>query len=107
MCGWREWRPWICRVCKDLIAKSIGLYRRDDDACGGVPGTHLHGVTHAPVRSRVSVSVIADHCVIADALTKVVLAGDVAIAADVLAAFDAQACVHDPVLGWSRLERAA
>jgi FAD:protein FMN transferase len=74
---------------------------------GGVPGPHVHGVTREPVRSDATVSVVADRCVVADALTKVVLAGDAAVTTHALAAFTAEASVHDPVFGWTRLGRAA
>ena len=79
--------------------------RRDDDA--RLPAPHLHGVTRAAVDSATAVSVIADRCIIADALTKVVLAGDVAITHTTLAAFAARACVHDPASGWNIMDRAA
>ena len=68
---------------------------------------HLHGVTRAVVENAKTVSVIADRCIIADALTKVVLAGDAAIAHTTLAAFAARACVHDPASGWNIMDRAA
>lgn len=69
---------------------------------------HLHGVSRAVVRSDASVSVIARHCIVADALTKVVLAADAACGAQVvLGAFDAQAVVYDPAQGFHRLGRAA
>ena len=51
-------------------------------------------------------SVVAPECMIADALTKVVLSDSERIAA-VLAAFDARACVHDDAAGWRVIERAA
>ena len=79
--------------------------RHDDDA--QMPLPHLHGVTRAAVDSAKTISVIAERCMIADALTKVVLAGDAAIARTTLAAFAARACVHDPVLGWNIMDRAA
>jgi thiamine biosynthesis lipoprotein len=74
---------------------------------GGVAGAHEHGVTREPVRNAATVSVVADRCVVADALTKVVLAGDADIAAQTLAAFGAEASVHDADFGWTRLGRAA
>jgi thiamine biosynthesis lipoprotein len=74
---------------------------------GGAAGAHVHGVTLEPVRNAATASVVAERCVIADALTKVVLAGDAAAAAAALAAFGAEASVHDPVFGWTRLEQAA
>lgn len=73
----------------------------------GAIRAHLHGVTRAPVRGGASVAVIARHCMLADALTKVVLAADAACSARVLAAFHAHALVHDPAHGFQRLGRAA
>jgi FAD:protein FMN transferase len=74
---------------------------------GASGAAHVHGITREPARSATTVSVIADCCVVADALTKVVLAGDATVAADALAAFGAEASVHDPASGWTRLARAA
>ena len=67
---------------------------------------HLDGVSRALVSRFESASVVAPECMIADALTKVVL-GDCANVADVLAAFDASACVHDDADGWRTVGRAA
>ena len=67
---------------------------------------HLDGVTRAPVSQFKIASVVAPECMIADALTKVVLSDSERIAA-VLAAFDARACVHDDAAGWRVIERAA
>jgi thiamine biosynthesis lipoprotein len=52
------------------------------------------------------VSVLAPHCVIADALTKIVMARG-ANAADVLGRYGATALVHDPREGWRRLGAAS
>ena len=74
-------------------------------AAGGV---HIDGSTRLPVGRRRTVSVLASRCVLADALTKVVLAHNGGIAtSQVLAECDAQACVHDDAHGWQPLERAA
>ena len=72
-----------------------------------MPGPHVHGVTRAAVDGATSVSVIADCCVIADAMTKVVLAGDAAIARTTLTAFAARACAYDPAAGWNIMDCAA
>lgn len=72
-----------------------------------LPTPHLHGVTRTTVDSAKTVSVIAESCIIADALTKVVLAGDVAITCKTLATFAARNCVHDPASGWSIMDCAA
>lgn len=74
--------------------------------CGA--GAHVHGRTRAALADPLTVSVLAPRCVHADALTKVVLAGDEPRAiARLLRTFDAQACVHEHGRGWRRLERAA
>ncbi len=70
-------------------------------------GSHVHGVTREPIEARRTVSVVANDCLIADALTKVVLAGDVRITRIVLDAFDAQASVCDARSGWHTMEHAA
>ncbi len=67
---------------------------------------HLDGVSRAPVSRFKIASVVAPECMTADALTKVVLS-DCANVADVLAAFDARACVHDDADGWRVIGRAA
>ncbi len=67
---------------------------------------HLNGVSRASVPPSMTVSVVASQCMIADALTKIVLI-DSAKAVDLLTAFDARACVHDDVDGWRVIERAA
>jgi len=58
-------------------------------------GCHVSGQTHRAVNARITVSVLAARCVIADALTKVVLA-DEAAAAPLLRRFHAVAHVHHP-----------
>ncbi|HZP68190.1 MAG TPA: FAD:protein FMN transferase [Rudaea sp.] len=70
-------------------------------------GVHRHGATQAEVAPGLCASVAAARCVIADALTKVVLASDARTSARALAHFGAQAARHDPRSGWIRLENAA
>lgn len=84
------------------LASSAG-----DGRAGPKPRPHLHGVTRQALRGAASASVVADRCIIADALTKVVLAAPAALARRVLGTFGAEACVHDPVQGWQRLGQAA
>jgi thiamine biosynthesis lipoprotein len=67
-------------------------------------GSHVHGVTREPMDGARTVSVIAPNCMIADALTKVVLADPATL---LLAEFSAKACVHDAQSGWRTLDRAA
>lgn len=69
---------------------------------GGGAGPHFDGVTGAGVDPRHFVSVLCERCIIADALTKVVmtLAAD---ASPVLSAFHATAFIHTPESGWREL----
>jgi len=92
----------------ELVNAAVASSARDShDDEAHMPGPHVHGVTGAGAGGAASVSVIADRCVIADALTKVVLAGDDAITRATLATFAARACMHDPVSGWTIMDRAA
>jgi len=66
---------------------------------------HVSGQTRQAVDARATVSVLAGRCIIADALTKVVLA-DAAAAAPLLRRFRAAAHVHHPEYpgsGWRRV----
>lgn len=67
---------------------------------------HLHGASREPLAAGATVSVAASSCVVADALTKVVLAAG-ASACAALRAFEAQAWRHDVQSGWRALGRAA
>jgi len=62
-------------------------------------GPHLHGVKRCAVGANEFASVLAERCVIADALTKVALAAG-PDAAPILARFEAQAFLHDQRNGW-------
>ncbi len=67
---------------------------------------HLHGASRLAAEAEITVSVVAARCIVADALTKVVLAGG-DMAPSVLAAFGAQAWTHRIAHGWRKLDRAA
>jgi len=67
---------------------------------------HVDGRTRRPMALR-SVSVVAARCVVADALTKVVMAADDALALRALRHFGAQAGVYRKDCGWSLLGAAA
>jgi thiamine biosynthesis lipoprotein ApbE len=54
---------------------------------------HVDAITRTPMRAR-CVSVVADRCVVADALTKIVMS-DADIAAPLLDAWNAEALVFD------------
>lgn len=94
----------LVELANAAIASSARV-SHDDDA--RMRGSHVHGVTRAAVDGAMQVSVIADRCVIADALTKIVLAGDAAVTRQVLVTFGAKACVHDPASGWNLVDCAA
>jgi FAD:protein FMN transferase len=74
---------------------------------GGASGAHVHGRTRRAIGYGRVVSVVAARCVVADALTKVVLCGSDDIARRALKQFDAQACLHVAGRGWALLEAAA
>lgn len=83
------------------LASSTGIAHQPTGA-SKVPGPHIHGVYRRSIGSRSFVSVIARECVVADALTKVVLA--LGLRADtVLRRFGAAAFFYVEGRGWSRL----
>jgi thiamine biosynthesis lipoprotein len=65
-------------------------------------GPHFNGVTRKVLDPMDFVTVLAEECVAADALTKVVMSLR-ADAAPVLAAYSASALIHHPNSGWSEL----
>jgi len=65
-------------------------------------GVHLDGRSRRAVAARRSVSVVAPSCMIADALTKVVLV-DARTGTRLLRQFDATACLYDQQQGWRTL----
>jgi thiamine biosynthesis lipoprotein len=87
------------------LATSAGFAARRRNA-GQWRGAHVHGRARRPIGTASSASVVAEHCMIADALTKVVLAQGAA-SASVLARFGARACMHDPWRGWRFVGAAA
>jgi thiamine biosynthesis lipoprotein len=106
------------RVCGD-IAQRIDVRAADGrlhtaldlaegalaTSCSGT-GRHVHGASGQEIAAGVTVSVVAERAIVADALTKVVLA-DSALAAGVLEVFSAQAWRHDDRCGWQVLRMAA
>lgn len=68
---------------------------------GRIVGPHLDGRSGRGVGAHSFVSVIAEQCLVADALTKVVLARGMR-AKPVLTAFGATAYLHSPRFGWRR-----
>ncbi len=66
-------------------------------------GPHVDGVGRAPVSTDRFVCVLAEQCMIADALTKVVMVqGEKS--AELLREFGASAYIHDPGDGWQHVE---
>jgi thiamine biosynthesis lipoprotein len=68
----------------------------------GFRGAHVHGRQRGPMGTQSFVSVVADRCVVADALTKVVLAQGKR-SEDLLRSYGASAHLNRPGHGWCTL----
>jgi FAD:protein FMN transferase len=91
----------VLDIRSGALATSGGASRSH---AGGRVSCHVSGHTRQAVDERTTASVLAGRCVIADALTKVVLA-DEAAAAPLLRRFHAVAHIHHPDYpgsGWRR-----
>ena len=75
-------------------------------AMAGDSAAHLHGVNRRAIIGGITVSVVALDCMLADALTKIVLACDRACAG-LFEEFGADACLHDGRQGWRHVGIAA
>lgn len=95
----------VVAIANAALASSTGLTTRNRRH-GRWIGAHLHGRTKAPAGTFSSASVIADRCMIADALTKVVLA-EPALAQRMLAAYGTQMATHSARHGWRGFGLAA
>lgn len=95
----------VVAIANAALASSSGLTTRKRHH-GRWVGAHLQGRTRAPVGTFSSATVIAQRCMIADALTKVVLA-EPALAQRVLAAYGAQVATHSARHGWRGMGIAA
>lgn len=73
---------------------------------GRLVGPHLHGVLRSPAPTHRFVCVVAERCVVADALTKIVMA-EGRNSAEVLRRFEASAHLYDCQDGWEHLEAEA
>jgi FAD:protein FMN transferase len=93
-------------IADAALASSSGAVDRRRTPRGWV-GAHLDGRRGLPVGTFSSASVIAPTCMVADALTKVVLAASAPVARRVLAHFDAQAATHSARHGWRQWDAAA
>ena len=89
-----------------VVDVTDGAIASSTSAPPGSATQHWHGRDHGAVNGNGTVTVAAARCMIADALTKVVLAQPAA-SAEVLAGFGAHACAHDPTHGWRHIGRAA
>jgi thiamine biosynthesis lipoprotein len=70
---------------------------------GRLCGPHVDGARRSPAAADRFVCVLADECVVADALTKVVMARG-RKSAELPLLFGATAYVHDPAGGWQFLK---
>jgi thiamine biosynthesis lipoprotein len=84
----------ILEIRNAALATSCGRISSRDHA-GDLVSCHVSGHTRQTVDARTTVSVLAGRCVIADALTKVVLV-DAAKAPPLLRRFNAVAHIHHP-----------
>lgn len=84
------------------VASSSGHLQRRWHG-GRLCGPHVDGVHRTPAPAERFVCVIAERCIVADALTKVVMALGKE-SASVLRLFKASAYVHDPGQAWQYLE---
>lgn len=87
---------------KDGSIASSSSHRQQRWYRGRLCGPHVDGVRRKPAATDRFVCVIAEQCVVADALTKVVMAKG-ADSAGLLRAFGASAHIHDPGIGWRHL----
>lgn len=89
----------VVELADAALASSCSAVRGDTAA-------HLHGVNRRALDGAVTVSVVALDCMLADALTKVVLACGKACFG-LFEEFGADACLHDARHGWRHFGMAA
>jgi thiamine biosynthesis lipoprotein len=92
----------VLELSEGSIAGSRG-YRQRHWYDGRWWGPHVNAITRAPASTDRFVCVLAERCMVADALTKVVMAVG-AGSANLLREFSASAYMHDPSDGWKVLE---
>ena len=97
--------PVHVRTAEGVVVAALELTDGALATSAGAGGQHLHGVSRNGVGDGISVSVAASRCMVADALTKVVLVDEQATLA-VLDRFGAQAWLHDSRHGWHALRLA-
>lgn len=94
----------VLELANGSLASSGGAGPRHD--LERFPGLHVHGAHRQPMGSRTFACVMADRCVIADALTKVVL-GTRSRGAALLRQYGATAHVYTTRSGWHTVGAAA
>ncbi|HEV7491190.1 MAG TPA: FAD:protein FMN transferase [Rhodanobacteraceae bacterium] len=87
-------RPICALLLGEGAVASSGSYFEWSQCSGRGVGPHVDGVTRGAMLPDRAVSVVADRCVVADALTKIVMS-DADAARSVLDEWDAEALVHD------------
>lgn len=92
----------VLELTDGSVASSTGSPQQTTETHQGC-GPHVDGRTRLPAAADRFACVVAEQCVIADALTKVVLA-DGPGSAPVLRSFRASAYLHDPKYGWCGIE---
>lgn len=92
----------VMELSDGSVASSTGRRQRRRYH-GRLLGPHVHGLLRSPAPTERFVSVVAKRCVVADALTKVVIA-EGASSLDLLRRFRASAHLHHPGRGWEHLE---
>lgn len=92
----------VLELADGSVASSSGHLQRRRRK-GQLYGPHVDGVHRSPAPTDRFVCVVADRCLIADALTKVVMVQGKE-SASVLQQFEALAYLHDPRHGWQSIE---
>ncbi len=95
----------VLELADGSVASSSG-HRERRYYRGLLRGPHLHGAQRSSASTQRFVCVVAKECIIADALTKVVMAEGVQ-SLDLLRQFSASAHLHDPDEGWLHLNEGA
>jgi thiamine biosynthesis lipoprotein len=91
----------VLELTDGSVASSSGhLQRRWSD--GEMRGPHVHGVRRSSAPTDRFVCVVAERCMVADALTKVVMAEGMG-SSGVLREFGASGYFYDPEVGWRSL----
>lgn len=96
----------VIELREGSIASSRSGQRHRGWRGGGLRGPHVDGLTRRPAPRNRFVCVLAESCMTADALTKIVIAKGTECA-NLLRRCDAEAHIHDPGAGWLHVETEA